>query len=196
MSWSAKPNPSRRPVMVRHREPDRYPRSIESPSSHQQKIFRRGRRAQHRAGRQLAPRRMSADNEDMSRQAPAGPLGISGGRHSCGRSRHRLTGTVADLDRTTVGHDGGLTRRRHRVTPALGVHVRCCAGFARGVRCRRPLDRRHRGRRHRQAGRRDPRRPGRGRQHRDEDQEIADAVLAALGYLWEFQAWGVPGKRG
>jgi uncharacterized protein GlcG (DUF336 family) len=30
----------------------------------------------------------------------------------------------------------------------------------------------------------------------DEDQQIADSVLAALGYQWEFQAWGVPGKRG
>lgn len=29
----------------------------------------------------------------------------------------------------------------------------------------------------------------------DEDQEIADQVLAALGYELEFQAWGVPGKR-
>jgi len=28
----------------------------------------------------------------------------------------------------------------------------------------------------------------------DEDQEIADEVLAALGYELEFQAWGVPGK--
>ncbi|WP_245665945.1 heme-binding protein [Actinoplanes subtropicus] len=30
----------------------------------------------------------------------------------------------------------------------------------------------------------------------DEDQHIADSVLAALGYQWEFQSWGVPGKRG
>jgi len=30
----------------------------------------------------------------------------------------------------------------------------------------------------------------------DEDQEIADEVLAALGYELEFQAWGVPGKQG